>query len=124
AALTGLLDDLGSDGPVRLTGNSYGALAPIETALAHPGRVASLALIEAHIAVEGWGEQVAHDLELAGFGLSESDVQDWLGEFGGRKLNRLAHKVTSLIDDTTIIEDLRAARARPGGGPRGLAPPG
>jgi len=113
ADLTGLLDELGIDGPVHLLGNSYGALVAIETALAHPGRVASLALIEAHIAVEGWGDHVAHDLELAGFGLSESDVQDWLGEFGGRKLNRLAHKVTSLIDDTTIIEDLRAARAIP-----------
>ena len=120
ADLTGLLDELGIDGPVHLLGNSYGALVAIETALAHPVRVASLALIEAHIAVEGWGDHVAHDLELAGFGLSESDVQDWLSEFGGRKLNRLAHKVTSLIDDTTIIEDLRAARAIPVGALRAL----
>ena len=70
-------------------------------------------LIEAHFAVEGWGDHVAHDLELAGFGLGEDDVQQWLDEFGGRKLNRLARKVEALIYETTIIEDLRAARPLP-----------
>jgi pimeloyl-ACP methyl ester carboxylesterase len=120
ADLEGLLDGLGIAGPVHLLGNSYGALVAIETALARPGLVASLTLIEAHFAVDGWGDHVAHDLELAGFGLSESDVQNWLGDFGGRKLNRLARKVEALIRETSMIEDLRVARALPPAALRGL----
>jgi pimeloyl-ACP methyl ester carboxylesterase len=113
ADLVALLDALGIDEPVHLLGNSYGALIAIETALAHPERVRGLVLVEAHFAVEGWGDHVAHDLELAGFGLGEDDVQQWLDEFGGRKLNRLARKVEALIYETTIVEDLRAARPLP-----------
>ncbi len=123
ADLCGLLDGLGIDGPVHLLGNSYGALVAIETALARPGRVASLTLIEAHFAVEGWGDHMAHDLELAGFGLSEADVREWLGEFGGRKLNRLARKVEALIKETSIIADLRDARPLAAGALRGLDVP-
>ena len=121
--LVRLLDTLGIDEPVHLLGNSYGALVALETALAHPDRVQGLVLVEAHFAVEGWGDHVAHDLELAGFGLGEQDVQQWLDEFGGRKLNRLARKVEALIYETTIIEDLRAARPLPPDALRGLALP-
>jgi pimeloyl-ACP methyl ester carboxylesterase len=123
ADLRELLAALGVDRPVHLLGNSYGALVAIEAALADPALVASLTLIEAHVAVEGWGDHVAHDLELAGFGLSESDVQAWLGEFGGRKLNRLARKVEALIGETTIVEDLRAARPLDPDALAGLAAP-
>ena len=121
--LVALLDALGLDGPVHLLGNSFGALVAIEAALTHPGRVASLVLIEAHFAVAGWGDHVAHDLELAGFGLAEDDVQQWLADFGGRKLNRLARKVEALIHDTTIIDDLRAARPIPAAALTGLDVP-
>ena len=120
ADLVALLDALGVDEPVHLLGNSFGALVAIETALAHPDRVESLVLVEAHFAVEGWGDHVAHDLELAGFGLGEADVQEWLDEFGGRKLNRLARKVEALIYETTIVDDLRAARPLPADALRGL----
>ena len=120
ADLEGLLDGLGIAGPVHLLGNSYGALVAIETALARPRLVASLMLIEAHFAVEGWGDHVAQDLELAGFGLSESDVRDWLGDFGGRKLNRLARQVEALIKETSMIEDLRVAPPLPPAALRGL----
>lgn len=113
ADLIALLDVLEIDEPVHLLGNSFGALVALEAALAHPDRVKGLVLVEAHFAVEGWGEHVAHDLELAGFGLGETDVQQWLDEFGGRKLNRLARKVEALIHETTIIDDLRAARPLP-----------
>jgi pimeloyl-ACP methyl ester carboxylesterase len=123
ADLRALLAALGVDGPVHLLGNSFGALVAIEAALAEPRRVRSLALIEAHFAVEGWGDHMAHDLELAGFGLAESDVQQWLDDFGGRKLNRLARKVDALINETTIIEDLRAARPLSAAALRGLDVP-
>src|SRR4029453_879343 len=66
ADLRALLRAPGRDAPVPLLGNSFGALLAIETALAEPDRVRSLALIEAHFAVAGWGDHMAHDLELAG----------------------------------------------------------
>ena len=110
ADLVALLDALGIDEPVHLLGNSYGARSPRDRGHRPPRAGAGLVLVEAHFAVEGWGDDVADDLELAGFGLGEDDVQQWLDEFGGRKLNRLARKVEALIYETTIVEDLRAAR--------------
>jgi pimeloyl-ACP methyl ester carboxylesterase len=111
--LFALLDALGIAGPVHLAGNSYGALVAIEAARTHPERVASLVLIEAHFAVAGWGDSVAADIELAGFGLRDDEVIQHLGEHRGRKLDRLARQVHALIDDTSILDDLRAAPPLP-----------
>ncbi len=58
ADLAGLLDALGIDEPVVLVGNSFGGTVALAFAVAHPERVAGLVLIEAHFAVEGWGEQM------------------------------------------------------------------
>jgi pimeloyl-ACP methyl ester carboxylesterase len=108
--LEAVLDELGVEPPVLLLGNSFGALVALEFALAHPERVTGLVLIEAQVALEGWGRHMAHDLELAGFGLAEDDIRGWLDDFGGRKLNRLARSVEGLIKETSIIDDLAAAR--------------
>ena len=109
--LVAVLDTLGIDQPVHLLGNSYGGTIGLAMADRHPERVAGLVLIEAHFSVEGWGESLAHDLELAGFGLDHDDMQRYLGAQGGRKLNRLAKQALSLIGETSLIDDLRAARA-------------
>jgi pimeloyl-ACP methyl ester carboxylesterase len=121
--LLAILDGLDVHGPVHLVGNSYGALVALETALAHPDRVSGLVLVEGHFSVEGWGETIAHDLELAGFGLAEDDIQAWLDQHGGRKLNRLARKVEALIYETTIIDDLRDARPIPAEAMRSIDQP-
>jgi pimeloyl-ACP methyl ester carboxylesterase len=109
--LIAILGTLGIDGPVHLLGNSYGGTIGLAMAHRYPERVAGLALIEAHFAVEGWGESLAHDLELAGFGLNHDDMQRYLGAQGGRKLNRLARQALSLVGETSLIDDLRAAPA-------------
>ena len=110
ADLDALLTELGIDHPVHLVGNSYGGVVALEMAVAHPERVAGIALIEAHFAVEGWGHHMAGSLALAAFGLAEDEVEQWLEEQGGRKLNKLASNAESLIYDTTMLNDLEAVQ--------------
>lgn len=109
--LVALLDALEVARPVHLVGNSYGGVVALATALAAPGRVASLVLVEAHAAVEGqWRkerEQLAHGLDLAGIFLEDAEVNDWLDRVGGRKVNRMARRAKDLIYETTMVEDLR-----------------
>lgn len=113
ADLDALLTELGIDHPVHLVGNSYGGVVALEMAVAHPERVAGIALIEAHFAVEGWGHHMAGSLALAAFGLAEDEVEQWLEEQGGRKLNKLARNAESLIYDTTMLNDLEAVHPLP-----------
>lgn len=113
ADLDALLDELGVDRPVHLIGNSYGGVVGLGMAITHPDRVAGLALIEAHFAVEGWGLHMAGSLALAAFGLDDDDLRKMLEEQGGRKLNRLARNAESLIYDTTLLDDLQAVKPLP-----------
>jgi len=108
ADLEALLEQWGIDGPVHLFGNSFGGVVSLAFAHRHPDRVASLFLIEAHFAVEGWGEHMAGSLALAAFGLDESAVQDWLAENADRKLSRLAKRSERFLMETSLIDDLQA----------------
>ena len=105
-----LLDALGLDEPVVLVGNSFGGTIALEFAIGHPDRTAGLVLIEAHFAVEGWGEHMAGSLALAAFGLDDDDVKTWLDQQGGRKLNRMARNAEALIHDTTMLDDLQSVQ--------------
>ena len=111
--LVGILDELGIDHPVHVVGNSYGGVIGMALAVAHPERVASLVLVEAHVAVDthdqAQREQVAVGLDLAGLLLTEDEVNDWLDTVGGRKLNRMARNARQLIFDTSLIADLRGS---------------
>jgi pimeloyl-ACP methyl ester carboxylesterase len=60
--LHSLLGAIGVTGPVHLVGNSYGGTVALGFGAAHPDRVASMMLIEAHFAIEGWNEQMAGTL--------------------------------------------------------------
>lgn len=122
ADLTALLDELGLDGPVHLVGNSYGGTVALSFAVANPHRVASLMLIEAHFAVEGWGEQMADTLGMIAFGLRDGDLQTWRARHG-RKLGRMAGNADVLINDTTLVDDLLAVRPVPVAGLRALPCP-
>jgi pimeloyl-ACP methyl ester carboxylesterase len=106
--LEALLDAWGIEGPVHLFGNSFGGVVALTFAHRHPERVASLFLIEAHFAVEGWGEHMAGSLALAAFGLDEDAVQSWLAENADRKLSRLAKRSERFLTETTLIDDLQA----------------
>lgn len=108
--LVALLDHWGIDEPVHLFGNSFGGVVALALAHRHPERVASLFLIEAHFAVEGWGEHMAGSLALAAFGLDEDAVQDWLAENADRKLSRMAKRSERFLMDTSLIDDLQAEK--------------
>jgi pimeloyl-ACP methyl ester carboxylesterase len=109
ADLIGVLDALGLTEPVYLLGNSVGGTIALAAAMAHPDRVAGLMLLEAHVTVPGWGEVMADDVDLAGYGMGEADLQEWLGARGGRKLRQLVTKAQQLASETTVGEDLRNA---------------
>lgn len=106
--LLALLDHWGVDEPVHLFGNSFGGVVALAFAHAHPERVASLFLIEAHFAVEGWAEHMAGSLALAAFGLDEQAVQDWMDTDPDRKLTRVARRSEKFLMETTLIDDLKA----------------
>ena len=106
--LEALLNEWGIDTPVHLFGNSFGGVVSLAFAHRHPERVASLFLIEAHFAVEGWGEHMAGSLALAAFGLDEDAVQGWLANNADRKLSRLAKRSERFLMNTSLIDDLQA----------------
>lgn len=106
--LAALLRALGIDGPVHIVGNSYGGTVGLGYALAYPQRVASLVLIEAHFAVQGWGEEMARTLWDIAFGMELEDAQAWMAS-GGRKMNRMAAKADAMINHTSLVEDLLTA---------------
>lgn len=108
--LEALLATWGVRGPVHLVGNSFGGVVALAFAHRHPQRVASLVLVEAHFATEGWGEHMAGSLALAAFGLDEDGVKEWLDEHGGRKLSRLARHSEKLLMTTSLIDDLQRER--------------
>jgi pimeloyl-ACP methyl ester carboxylesterase len=122
ADLAALLDALDLAGPVHLVGNSYGGTVALAFAVAHPDRVASLVLIEAHFAIEGWGEQMADTLTEIAFGLRDGDVDSWRDQHG-RKLGRMAGNADDLINNTTLVDDLFAVKPIPADGLRALTCP-
>jgi pimeloyl-ACP methyl ester carboxylesterase len=113
ADLCALLDALGETGPVYLAGNSYGGLVAARMAVQAPHRVAGLALIESSCTGPGaaaWIEEMANTLTVAALGLEYDRVQDQLHDLGQRKLARLAAHAGTLLNSTSLIEDLAAER--------------
>lgn len=108
--LHGLLDAWAIDRPVHLVGNSFGGVVALAYTHLHPERVASLVLIEAHFATEGWGEHMAGSLALAAFGLDKESVKDWLDQHASRKVSRLARHSEKLFLETSLIDDLQRER--------------
>ena len=106
--LLGLLCALGIDEPVHIVGNSYGGSVGLAFALAYPERVASLVLVEGHMAVEGWGEEMARTLWGIAFGMELEEARAWVAA-AGRKMTRMANKADALINRTTLVEDLLTA---------------
>lgn len=110
ADLRGLLAAWDIDEPVHLVGNSFGCVVALAFAHLFPERVASLVLVEAHLATEGWGEHMAGSLALAAFGLDEAAVKDWLAHDASRQLSRLARHSERMFMETSLIDDLQRER--------------
>jgi pimeloyl-ACP methyl ester carboxylesterase len=112
ADLDGLVTALGIDHPVHLVGNSYGGAIAIGMAVEHPDRVADVTMIEGHYADEGFGEEMAETLRLVTEGIHDEKWRTWLAE-RGRKTMKLARRGVTLIEDTSIEQDLLATVRHP-----------
>ncbi|MDQ3761215.1 MAG: alpha/beta fold hydrolase [Actinomycetota bacterium] len=109
ADLAALLDALRVEGPVHLVGNSYGGTVALGFAVAHPQRVASMVLVEAHFSVAGWAEQILAERARIESG---GELRGWLEQLG-RKVIRLADMAEDLLNRTTFLADLRAVQPIP-----------
>ncbi|HUB09004.1 MAG TPA: alpha/beta hydrolase [Myxococcales bacterium] len=110
ADLAGLVAALAPAGALHLVGNSFGGLLALAFAASHPGRAASLTLIDAHVGLPGWAEQMTATLELQGEARDRriaEDFRHWLGRNSERKSSRLAETARALVEQTSLVEDLR-----------------
>ncbi|MBX6388510.1 MAG: alpha/beta hydrolase [Frankia sp.] len=108
ADLTGLLDGLGVTGPVHLVGNSFGATLALAYGCAYPERVASLGLIEGPFLLSGLGEEMSRSIQATREAVSDDEVREWLEHSAARGVARMAKAALSLMEQTTIAEDIRA----------------
>jgi pimeloyl-ACP methyl ester carboxylesterase len=103
ADLASLFDSLGVEGPVHLVGNSYGGTVALGFAVSYPERVASMVLIEAHVPLPGWAEQMVTTIRS---NITERELGPWMAQ--SRKHARAAKLCEGLIHHTTIVNDLLA----------------
>jgi pimeloyl-ACP methyl ester carboxylesterase len=121
--LAAVLKACGVTGPVHLLGNSYGGLIALHAAYLHPESVASLILVEgqcldpAHSGLRpaagyagGWVEDVANTLNLIAIGLECNPLGGDLGSRGARKAARMRAGADTLLNQTTLIEDISTVR--------------
>jgi pimeloyl-ACP methyl ester carboxylesterase len=106
ADLGALLETLGVDGPVHLVGNSYGGTVALGFAVAWPERVASMVLIESHVPIPGWAEQMAATITQIGSDIPEGESGRWMAR--NRKHARHAALVRDMITHTTVVTDILA----------------
>ncbi|MEU4492064.1 alpha/beta hydrolase [Streptomyces sp. NPDC023998] len=110
ADLTALLTAMDLDErPVHLIGNSYGGTLALHTALARPDLVAGLVLIEPPLNGP-WIENMLDTLSVAALGLEGSQVPRELASLGARKAARLTATADELLNRTSLIDDIAAAR--------------
>jgi pimeloyl-ACP methyl ester carboxylesterase len=122
ADLNGLLTALAIHQPVHLVGNSYGGAIAIGMALQHPNRVADVTMIEGHYADKDFGQEMAETLQLVTAGIHDEKWRNWLAE-RGRKTMKLARRGVTLIEDTSIEQDLLATVPHPRTSLQGLGIP-
>jgi pimeloyl-ACP methyl ester carboxylesterase len=107
--LMAILDALGIDEPVHLVANSFGGTISLAAALRHPERVAGMALIEAHPAFEGWGDDIVDDLTDLVSGFDDPGIRDYLARDAPRSLRRMVKTCEDLVMVSSMGDDLRAS---------------
>ncbi|MFF8731429.1 alpha/beta fold hydrolase [Streptomyces sp. NPDC015171] len=110
--LAALLDRLDVTGPVHLVGNSYGGTVAFGYTARHPGRVASLTLIESEPATAAWAGKLGGILRrvVTELAHNESDAIAWITAHRGHNTARLAKGAARLARETTLGRDIPASR--------------
>lgn len=113
ADLVAVLDAAGVTEPAYLVGNSFGGLIAARTTIAAPERVAGLALIEACCAgppAADWLEVMLNSMSAGALSLEFNRTAELWRAIGERKIARMALTAESLLNDTSLIDDLAAER--------------
>jgi pimeloyl-ACP methyl ester carboxylesterase len=114
ADLDALLGATGfGDRPVHLVGNSFGGLLALAYAIAHPERVASMVLVDAHTADETWNEQIRATLLSEGLERDHIIIQafhDWAGRHNDPRNTRLAKTAEQLVKGTSLLDEITRTR--------------
>ncbi|MFI9249034.1 alpha/beta fold hydrolase [Streptomyces sp. NPDC053069] len=110
--LEALLDRLAVTGPVHLVGNSYGGTIAFGFAARHPGRAASLTLIESEPATAAWAVKLGRILDrvMTQLAHNEPDAIAWITAHRGHNTARLAKGAARLARETTLGRDIPASR--------------
>ena len=110
ADLFGILDAVGISDPVHVVANSFGGTIALAAALRHPKRIASLALIEAHPAFDGWADEIVEDLSDLVSGFDGPGIREYLSNDAPRYLRTWVKTCEDLVVLSSMGADLRASR--------------
>nr|WP_229898794.1 alpha/beta hydrolase [Streptomyces capoamus] len=110
--LEALLARLDVTGPVHLVGNSYGGTIAFGYAARHPGRAASLTLIESEPATAAWAAKLGGILRrvVTELAHNEPDAIAWITAHRGHNTARLARGAARLARETSLGLDIPASR--------------
>ncbi len=94
---------------VTLVGHSFGAVVALRFAISHPEIVDRLVLVEPTLPLTSpdWLDALETSSEETILDLFPPTQREIL-QLGGRRADRLAHQITSLGQETTLIDDLQA----------------
>ncbi|MFF9053726.1 alpha/beta fold hydrolase [Streptomyces erythrochromogenes] len=95
--------------PVHLVGNSYGGTLALHAALARPGLVSGLTLLEPPLG-GAWVESMVDTLSAAALSLEDSPVPAELRTLRLRKAANLTAIADALLNRTSLIDDIAASR--------------
>ncbi len=95
--------------PVHLVGNSYGGTLALHAALARPGLVSGLTLLEPPLG-GAWVENMVDTLSAAALSLEDSPVPTELRTLRLRKAANLTAIADALLNRTSLIDDVAASR--------------